>query len=143
MHSKGGRGLVAETVSPAVGESRRGGNSAALVHRRSFGGTGVIAGTTGEKLRVISAIGFSALVIRLRRSPIVADSPLSRSAARHFTSGHKTSYEYEHDKAMRRVSKIGGPRQWFRCAPTQPRRDDKSRPSQTNDRARKTHGWNG
>src|SRR5712671_5069735 len=88
MHSNGRHGLAAVA---AVGESRRVRCSAALVRRRSFGGTGVIAGATGEKLRVISAIGFSALVIRLRRSPIVADSPLSRSAARHFLSRHKTS----------------------------------------------------
>jgi hypothetical protein len=58
MHSNGGRGLAAVA---AVGESRRVKCSAALVHRRSFGGTGVIAGATGEKLRIVSTIGFSAL----------------------------------------------------------------------------------
>src|SRR5256885_13529855 len=61
MHSNGGRSLGPEAVSPAAGESRRVGYSAALVHRRSFGGTGVIAGATGEKLRIDSTIGYSAL----------------------------------------------------------------------------------
>jgi hypothetical protein len=48
MHSDDGPGLVPETPSPAVGESRRAGSSAALGHRRSSGGTGLIAGAGGE-----------------------------------------------------------------------------------------------
>jgi hypothetical protein len=48
MHSNGGRCLVTEATSPAVGESRRVPHSAALARRRSFGGTGLIAGVSGE-----------------------------------------------------------------------------------------------
>ena len=61
MHSNGGRGLAPKAKSPVVGESRRVRYPAALVHRRSFGGTGVIAGASGEELGTVSAMGFTAL----------------------------------------------------------------------------------
>jgi hypothetical protein len=56
MHSNGGRSLVPEAASPAVGESRRVVHPAALGHRRSSGGTGMIAGASGERSKAISAI---------------------------------------------------------------------------------------
>jgi hypothetical protein len=61
MHSNGGRGLVAEAISPAIGESRRVGHPAALARRRSVGGTGLIVGASGESSRTVSAMGLSAL----------------------------------------------------------------------------------
>lgn len=74
MHSNGGRGLVPEATLPAVGESRRAGDSAALMHRRSFGGKGLIAGANGEWLGTVSVMGFPRLVVRLR-SRLVAGAP--------------------------------------------------------------------
>ena len=53
MHSNGGPGLVPEALSSAAGESRRVGNPAALLHRRSLGGRGLIAGASCELLRAI------------------------------------------------------------------------------------------
>jgi hypothetical protein len=41
MHSNGGRSLAPEASPPAAGKSRRAGNPAALVHRRSLGGEGI------------------------------------------------------------------------------------------------------
>ena len=53
--------LVAEAISPAIGESRRVGHPAALARRRSVGGTGLIVGASGESSRTVSAMGLSAL----------------------------------------------------------------------------------
>src|SRR5882757_4601095 len=62
MRSNGGRGLVLEVISPAAGESRRVGDSAALARRRSCaGGTDLIAGGCGEESRTVSIMSFSAL----------------------------------------------------------------------------------
>jgi hypothetical protein len=71
MHSNGGRGLIPEATLPAVGESRRVGDPAALGRRQSFGETGVIADAGGESLRTVSAMGFPDLVVRSRRSRLV------------------------------------------------------------------------
>src|SRR5882762_2772158 len=62
MHANGGRGLVPAAVLPAAGESRRAGDSAALVRRRSCaGGTGLIAGGRGESSRTDSVMDPSGL----------------------------------------------------------------------------------
>jgi hypothetical protein len=74
MHSNGGRDLVPEPVSPAVGESRRGYHPAALVRRRSFGGTRLIVGASGEFSWIVSAMNFSELVVYAATMPSRVDS---------------------------------------------------------------------
>src|SRR4030081_1191470 len=95
MHSNGGRCLAPEAKSPVVGESRRVRYPAALVHRRSFGGTGAIAGATGEKLR-------TALVMRHFASLFVCDgrvlslAPRPVGAQRNHGRGNRTSSTFEY-----------------------------------------------
>src|SRR5882757_1532166 len=92
MHSNGGRDLVPEANSPAVGESRRAGHPAALARRRSLGGKGLIAGASGESLGAISVMVFSALWLSACEVECCRRrlAPWDR-AARDFPSRHRAS----------------------------------------------------
>jgi hypothetical protein len=80
MRSNGGRGLIPEALSPDAAEGRRGEAAAALARPRSYGGTFSIAGASGERLRPVSVMGVSKLVVRLgsycRRTQLKIARPL-------------------------------------------------------------------
>jgi hypothetical protein len=60
MRSNGLHGFVLEGISPAVGESGRGGHSTALAGRRSFAEARTIASGSSEWLRSDPAIDYFA-----------------------------------------------------------------------------------